>query len=112
LDLRHISDSTGREFTFDKNSRKSPLAKALDLLRPYAPAGVVPQALPFPTIETWITEVNNRDEGAWDRTEKQLLQITDPDTAKRILERRMGPAMLRRKLTKNRTFKSTKKSNF
>ena len=98
LGLRYISARKGRQFTFDKNSEKGTLTKALKLLRPYAPAGVVPQVLPRSTIETWIVKDNERN--AVDRAsmEKKLLQIIDPEAARTTLERLMGPAKSRAKI--------------
>jgi len=97
LDLRYISARTGRRLALDKKYGKGTLNIALELLRPYAPAGVVPQALPLSTIDTWIADEDERHGADWARAEKQLLLVTDLDTAKTALERLMGPAKYARK---------------
>jgi len=112
LDLRYISARTGRRLALDKKYGKGTLNIALELLRPYAPAGFVPPALPLSTIETWIANEDERHAADWARAEKQLLTVTDPDTAKTTLERLMGPAKYAKKINqKKRTIKSKKNSN-
>jgi hypothetical protein len=46
------------EFTLDKNSQSGTLLKAIDILRPYLPKGLVPDDLPLPvgTIQRLKTE--------------------------------------------------------
>jgi hypothetical protein len=113
LNLRYFSRRKGKQFTFDKNSGEGTLTKALDLLRPYVPVGVVPNVPPRSTIETWIVKDNERNAADRARLEKQLLQVTDLDSAKRTLERLLGPVQSRRQMhIKSRTIKSTNKSNF
>jgi hypothetical protein len=113
LNLRYSSRRKGKQFTFDKNSGEGTLTKALDLLRPYVPVGVVPNVPPRSTIETWIVKDNERNAADRARLEKQLLQVTDLDSAKRTLERLLGPVQSRRQMhIKSRTIKSTNKSNF
>jgi hypothetical protein len=42
---------TGGELTLDKNAKKGTLADSLNLLRQHLPKGVVPNALPFGTLQ-------------------------------------------------------------
>jgi hypothetical protein len=44
------------QFTLDKNRESGTLLKALDILRPYLPKGLVPNALPVGTIQKLKTE--------------------------------------------------------
>jgi hypothetical protein len=44
------------QFTLDKNRQSGTLLKALDILRPYLPKGLVPNVLPVGTIQRLIKE--------------------------------------------------------
>jgi hypothetical protein len=52
--IRHIllfTDENGGELTFDKNFHKGTLVDVLNILRPRLPRGIVPNALPYGTIQ-------------------------------------------------------------
>jgi hypothetical protein len=53
--LRAAHDHCG-EFTLDKNRESGTLVKALDILRPHLPKGLVPNPLPVGTIQRLIKE--------------------------------------------------------
>ena len=49
------------EFTLDKNSQSGTLLKALEILRPHLPKGLVPNALPVGTIQKLKTEFSRSE---------------------------------------------------
>jgi hypothetical protein len=58
--LRATRDNYG-EFTLDKNRQSGTLLKALDILRPHLPKGLVPNALPVGTIQKLKTEFSRSE---------------------------------------------------
>jgi hypothetical protein len=53
--LSAATESHGK-FTLDKNSQSGTLLKALDILRPHLPKGLVPKALPVGTVQKLKTD--------------------------------------------------------
>ena len=51
LSLLSGAADAGGELTLDQNFKKGTLADALNILRPHLPRGVIPNALPFGTIQ-------------------------------------------------------------
>ena len=49
--LLSAADGARGEFTLDKNRGTGTLLRALELLRPHLPKGLVPNALPIGTIQ-------------------------------------------------------------
>lgn len=55
--ILHCTANAGGELTFDKNFEKGTLKDVLNILRPHLPRGVVPNALPYGTIQKIKTEL-------------------------------------------------------
>ena len=101
LDLVHVAKWAGGGFTYDRNyPKKGTLKKALEQLRSYVPAGVVPPTLP-PVIGTWIAEANKRDSKDLAIIVTKLSQIMSSEAATREAKRLM-------ELAKGRTINSIK----
>jgi hypothetical protein len=56
--LRSFATSCGGSFTFSKRNESGTLVQALEVLRPHLPDRVVPNSLPFSTIERIIVASN------------------------------------------------------
>jgi hypothetical protein len=91
LDLVHVAKWAGGGFTYDKNYTKGTLVEALEQLRPYAPTGVVPPALPS-AIGAWIAEANERNRKELAHLVAQLSRIMNSEAARREAERLMERA--------------------
>jgi hypothetical protein len=55
--LLRAADGASGKFTFNKNSQTGTLVDALQTLRPHLPKGLVPNALPFGTIQKLKTDI-------------------------------------------------------
>jgi hypothetical protein len=89
LDLAYVAKWAGGGFTYDRNyPKKGTLKKALEQLRPYVPARVVPSTLP-PAIGIWIAEANNRDREDLANLVTKLSRIMSFEAATREAKRLM-----------------------
>ena len=61
FDLLSAARGNYGEFTLDKNRQSGTLIKALDILRPHLPEGLVPNALPVGTIQKLKTEFSRSE---------------------------------------------------
>jgi hypothetical protein len=61
FDLLSAARGNYGEFTLDKNRQSGTLLKALDILRPHLPKGLVPNALPVGTIQKLKTEFSRSE---------------------------------------------------
>ena len=90
LNLLFIAERLGGRFTFTKSSGTGKLIKAIELLRPYAPPGVVPRVLPRSTIGTWKNEASTKNKKDRAKMEKGLSRILNPEAIEATLVKYMG----------------------
>ena len=84
--LLFIAELTGGRFTFSEKNKTGTLIKALRLLEPFVPAGVVPPVLPYSTIATWKSKISrrNNNEPLLDR----FLLVINPETEPKWVRRK------------------------
>ena len=90
LNLLFIAERLGGGFTFTKSNGTGKLIKAIELLRPYAPPGVVPRVLPSSTIGTWKNKASKKNKKDRARMEKGLSRILHPEAVEATLVKYMG----------------------
>jgi hypothetical protein len=90
LNLLFIAERLGGGFTFTKSNRTGTLIKAIELLRPYAPPGVVPRALSHSTIGTWKNKASTKNKKDRARMEKSLSLRFNPEAVEANLVKYMG----------------------
>jgi hypothetical protein len=90
LNLDFIAERLGGKFTLTKSTRTGTLIKAIELLRPYVPPGVVPRVLPISTVVTWRTKASTRNKRDRARMKKELSLILNPEAVEATLVKHMG----------------------
>jgi hypothetical protein len=88
--LHFIAERLGGRFTFTESTETGTLIKAIELLRPYTPPGVVPPVLPISTIGTWKNKASAKNKRDRARMEKQLSLILNPEAVEATLVKHMG----------------------